>query len=472
MEHSRSGTIARLFERMLGRYRDADYIIQLKARFLLRICIAGIIIIPLFIAYTASLNLHSPVYNYSISIPVLAPIIALFVFVIIITIILIHGYYTAAAHLMFFIVQAAIWTVVLNDRSTQVGRLDTFMILIAFLSMSPLVFNRFSFLMPFYAVVTFVLVFLFVTSNAADMNLPRSAMWDFIADTGAASVIVAIISYNLFSINRLALSHSEETRTRLARSNEELNAANEELNATNEELESTLEELTATNEAFEEQNRELVKSQGIITESLEEKIVLMKEVHHRVKNNMQIVSSLLNLQSMGIDDPRVRQPIRDAVSRIHSMALIHEKIYRADNFTRINMAAYLTDLAREIIELHSQRPDEIRVTSHIEQVHLPVDQAIPCGILINEILTNSIKHGCGGPSGSRIEVGLACVEGTVTLTIADSGPGIDRGLLENGSRKTLGLQIIHALALQLGATVNCNVDSGTRFTICFAEKAV
>ena len=461
-----------LTERLLRRYGDDDYVVRLKARFLLRICLGGVIITPLVIAYTIYLNLNNPVYNFSIHREGLAPLVLMMVVFILCILALVGGYFSAAAHILFILTQCVVWAIMLIDKSAPVGRLDTVVVLIALLSMSPLVVTRKVLLIPVYSAVTILIVFAFAHLQSRALPLTDTDMWDYIADTVAAAVIIAIISYNLFSINRTALAHSEESREQLARVNEELTAANEELENSNEEIEAAMEELTATNEEFEAQNRELVNSQEIISESLEEKIVLIKEVHHRVKNNMQIISSLLNLQSMGIEDPRVRQPIQDAVSRIHSMALIHEKIYKADNFTRINMAAYITDLAGEILELYSGKSDEIRVSTHLETVHLSVDQAVPCGILINELLTNSIKHGCGDSSGNRIDVGLACAGGTVTLTIADSGPGMDRDLLANGSRKTLGLQIIDALAQQLNATIDCSVDAGTRFTIRFTEKAV
>jgi two-component sensor histidine kinase len=461
-----------LSERMLSKYRDDDYVIKLKAHFLLRICIGGVIVTPLTIVYTIYLNLNNPVYNYGIHGEGLAPLIVLLTVFAFCILILTRGFFSVAAHLLFITAQVVIWSIMVLDMSTPVGRLDTIVVLFTLLSMAPLIVTRNILLIPLYSALAILIVFIFTIIQAPGMGLSRTDMWDFIADSSAAAVIVAIISYNLFSINRTALAHSEESRTKLAHVNEELNATNEELEASNEEIAASMEELTATNEEFEAQNRELIASQEIISESLEEKTVLIKEVHHRVKNNMQIVSSLLNLQAMSIEDPRIRQIIKDAVSRIHSMALIHEKIYRADNFSRINMAAYITDLAKEIIELYSQKPDMIHISSNLESIHLSVDQAIPCGILINEILTNSIKHGCKEASSCKLELGLTSSEGTVTMTIADSGPGIDREALDSGSRKTLGLQIIEALAQQLNAKLDCNVDRGTRFTIRFTENAV
>ncbi len=464
--------MAGLIDRLTNRYPDSAYVIKLKAQFLLRVCLAGLVIIPAGILYTGYVHLNNPAYGYTINLDSIAPLIAAFIAFVFITLLLVRGRYAVAAHGFFIVSISLILGIMLIDKSSPIGRLDTVVVLIAILSMSPLVINRHPAFIAAYSASTILLVGLFLMTHASEMTLTYSELVDVIADTSMAIVVTAVISYNLFSINRLALTHSEESRAALERANEELNAANEELQSSNEEIEASMEELTATNEEFEAQNRELLESQEIISEALEEKTVLIKEIHHRVKNNMQIVSSLLNLQAQSIEDPRIRQPITDAVSRIHSMALIHEKIYRADNFTKINMAAYLSDLTDEIIQLYSQSPDEIQVVSRLEPIHLCVDQAIPCGILINEILTNSIKHGCRYPSNCSIELAMSSFDGRVTLIIADSGPGIEKEILANGSRKTMGMQIIEALAQQLNADLAVDVENGTRFTIQFTERAV
>lgn len=468
-----------LIDRLTSRYPDSAYVIRLKAQFLLRVCLAGLIILPAAALYTAYVHINNPSYGYAVNLNSLAPLIAAFIAFLFITLLLIRGRYTVAAHCFFIVSICLILGIMYIDKSNPVGRLDTVAVLIAILSMSPLIINRRPAFIAVYSAIAILLVYLFIRTHASDMSLTYSEMVDYTADTSMAIVVTAIISYNLFSINRHALAHAEESKVLLAHTNEELSAANEELNATNEELQSSneeieasMEELNATNEEFEAQNRELQESQETISEALEEKTMLIKEIHHRVKNNMQIVSSLLNLQAQSIEDPRIRQPITDAVSRIHSMALIHEKIYRADNFTRVNMAAYLNDLANEIIQLYSQSPDEIQVVSRLEPIHLSVDQAVPCGILINEILTNSIKHGCRDACDCRIEMAMSSFDGRITLIIADSGPGIEKEILANGSRKTMGMQIIEALAQQLNADLAVDVENGTRFTIQFTERAV
>lgn len=457
-------------DRLLARYRDSDYIIKLKARFLLRVSIAAIIVFPFIIAYNIYLSLTKAAFGYSIYWPIIAPLLIVYSIYMLVILLIARGRFAPAGHLFFIASQFLIWSIVIIDKSGPVERLDTITILFAILAMSPLIIKKNPLFILVYSAVTALASMIFAILYFPEMGLASSTRVDFIGDICIASVVVAIMTYNLFSINRAALDRSEESRVALAEVNAELKNANEDLAATNEELEAAMEELTASNEAFEEQNRELVESQRIITESLEEKNVLLKEIHHRVKNNMQIISSLLNMQSENIRDPLMQQTINDAISRIHSMALIHEKIYQAGNFSRIDMAAYITELLNDIMLLSARNPDDIHVTKKLAPVHLSIGQAIPCGILINEILTNSIKYGCRESGGCRIDLEMSVHEDMVTLVMADNGPGIERDMLERGDTATLGMQLINALARQLNAELEVGVDRGTRFTIRFSSR--
>ncbi|MBN1496222.1 MAG: hypothetical protein JXA07_05595 [Spirochaetes bacterium] len=459
-----------ILDRLLARYGDSDYIIMLKTRFLLRVSIAGIVVFPFIIAYNIYLSLTKAAFGYSIYWPIIAPLLIVYIIYITVIILIARGRFAPAGHLFFIASQFLIWSIVIVDKSGPVERLDTIIILFAILAMSPLVIKKNPFFIIIYSAVTALASMIFAIFYFPEMSLGPTTTVDFIGDICIASVVVAIMTYNLFSINRAALDKSEESRAALARVNADLKAVNEELTASNEEIESAMEELAASNEAFEEQNRDLAESQRVITESLEEKEVLLKEVHHRVKNNMQIISSLLNMQSENIRDPLMRQTINDAISRIHSMALIHEKIYQAGNFSRIDMAAYITELLNDIILLSSKNPDDIHVAKKLAPVHLSIGQAIPCGILINEILTNSIKYGCRDSGGCRVDLEMSVHEDMVTLVIADNGPGIERDMLERGDTATLGMQLINALARQLNAELEVGVDGGTRFTIRFSSR--
>ncbi len=456
-----------VIDRMLARYDDSNYIIKLKSRFLLRVSIAAITIFPFIIAYNVYLSLTKAAYGYSIYWPIIAPLLAVLVIYFIVIILVIKGRFTPAGHLFFITSQLLIWSIMLIDKSGPVERVNTIVVLFAILSMSPLVIKNRPIAIPIYSAATVLGAVLFARLFFPEMGLPTTTMIDFIGDITVASAVVVIMTYNLFSINRSALDRSEESRMKLAATNTELEALNEDLVATNEELEAAMEELAATNEEFEAQNRELTESQRIIGDSLEEKNVLLREIHHRVKNNMQIISSLLNMQADNIGDTRTKTVINDAISRIHSMALIHEKIYQSGSFSRVDMAAYIEQMLQDIIRLSMKGSDSLQVSTRFDPVHLSIEQAIPCGILINEILTNSIKHACGDDHPCRIELAMSAADGVATLEISDSGPGFDTGLLVNGGGSTMGLQLVNALTKQLNAELSINVDNGARFTIRF-----
>ena len=454
-------------DRLLTRYDDSDYIIKLKSRFLLRVSITAITIFPFIIAYNIYLSLTKAAYGYAIYWPIIAPLLAAFIIFFIVIILVIKGRFTPAGHILFIASQLLIWSIMFIDKSGPVERLDTIVVLFAILSMSPLVIKNRPVAIPVYSAATVLGAVLFARLVFPEMGLPATAMIDYIGDIIVASAVVVIMAYNLFSINRAALDRSEESRRKLAAANVELEALNEDLVATNEELEAAMEELAATNEEFEAQNRELTASQRIIGDSLEEKNVLLREIHHRVKNNMQIISSLLNMQADNIGDPRTKTVINDAISRIHSMALIHEKIYQSGSFSRVDMAAYIEQLLKDIIQLSMRGSDALQVSTRFDSIPLSIEQAIPCGILINEILTNSIKHACVDDRPCRIELAMSAADGVATLEISDSGPGFDAGLLENNGGSTMGLQLVNALARQLNAELSINVDKGARFTIRF-----
>ncbi len=208
-----------------------------------------------------------------------------------------------------------------------------------------------------------------------------------------------------------------------------------------------------------------IKAESDLRESLEEKIILIKEIHHRVKNNMQVISSLLNMQADSVDEPRANQALRDAIGRIHSMASIHEKIYSTESFSRVDMAAYVNELSKDLLDLHSGRRGPVTIESRLHPVFLTMDKAIPFGLIINEILTNSIKHGCGESTPCAVDLLLEESEGWITLTIADNGPGMEPEIFRSEQKTSMGMQIIEALARQINATLSLDVDRGTRFTI-------
>ncbi len=207
------------------------------------------------------------------------------------------------------------------------------------------------------------------------------------------------------------------------------------------------------------------KAEEALRESLNEKILLIKEIHHRVKNNMQVISSLLNMQADKLEEPRANQALRDAIGRIHSMASIHERVYSTESFSRVDMAAYIDELSKDLVMLHSGDSGHVRINHAAKPVFMGINRAIPCGLLINEILTNSIKHGCSESESCDIDLSIEESDGWITLVIADNGPGMKPELFNAEQKTSMGMQIIEALARQISAELTLAVERGTRFTL-------
>jgi len=202
--------------------------------------------------------------------------------------------------------------------------------------------------------------------------------------------------------------------------------------------------------------------------SLEEKTVLLQEVHHRVKNNLQIISSLLELQSGLIVDEHFRRYVLDSQNRIMAMALVHEKLYQSERFASINFGDYIDDLAHSLFAGHVKDSNLIQIRVDAGDFSLGIDEAIPCGLIVNELVSNSLKHAF--PDGRSGEVTVLCHagdDGRIALTVADTGIGLPPGL-DLGIAETLGLQLVTMLVKQLNGTVEMNSgQSGTEFGITF-----
>lgn len=197
--------------------------------------------------------------------------------------------------------------------------------------------------------------------------------------------------------------------------------------------------------------------------SLREKEVLLREIHHRVKNNMQVISSLLSLESARVGDPTTRQHFLDSMNRIHSMALVHEKLYRSGNLATIDFGEYLTSVTDQLMRL-SHTPG-VTCTVRAEKLSLSVDTAIPCGLIVNELVTNALKHAFGGRDTGKISVTLTKADDTsATLTVRDDGVGFPDGL-DFRTAQTMGLSLVVSLTHQIGGTVDLQRSGGTTFVV-------
>jgi len=207
------------------------------------------------------------------------------------------------------------------------------------------------------------------------------------------------------------------------------------------------------------------KSNDEIVASLKEKEVLLKEIHHRVKNNLQIISSILNLQSSFVQDENTLEILQESRNRIRSMAIIHENLYRTEDFSSVNFADYLVNLSTNLIASYRIQ-QVVHLDSDVDEINLILDQAIPCGLLVNELITNSLKYAWTDKQEGTIRMKLKQVGSRVTLTIADDGTGLPTNF-EDMSSDTLGLQLVVTLVEQLDGELIVNVKNGTEYLIKF-----
>lgn len=445
-----------IMDTLLRKYDTTSHVVRLKARFLLFVYAALILSLIFIIGYTAYLQPDNPSYGYAVHPGLLGLSIGALFLIISCAVILMRGHFALAAHGTVMVLFLTIWTAMVIDCSVAVSRLDTIVLVLAVLASTPLFTSRSRIAVPLYAGVNLALLYAFMFYFRADMDLAPAVFPEYLAENTVAFFFTGFISYNIFSINNRAL--------------DQLSLSNKKLKRANMELRSTMEELEETYEKFEAQNEELVHSEEALRESLVEKTALLKEVHHRVKNNMQIISSLLNMQAGVVSEPASHKSLLDAVGRIQSMAGIHEKIYRADNFSRVDMASYIEDLSRDLVALYGADNGAPRITCRLDPVYLTVQQAVPCGLLINELLSNAIKHGRRESEPCNIELVMERADGRIILVIADRGPGMNRDLFESEKKQSMGMQIIDVLARQIGATLALDVSEGTRVTIQFAGE--
>jgi len=207
-----------------------------------------------------------------------------------------------------------------------------------------------------------------------------------------------------------------------------------------------------------------------IKASLREKEVLLREIHHRVKNNMQIISSLLNLQASSMDDKKHIEILSDSQNRIRSMSLIHEKLYNSTNLAQIDIKDYIKDLSSYILQFYQTAAGSTSLNIETDEIWMGIDTAIPCGLIINELLSNSLKYAFPENRQGEINIRLRkSGESSYSLTISDNGVGIPDDI-DFRNTKTLGLQLVTTLAEdQLQGTLELDRSSGTEFRINFSE---
>jgi PAS domain S-box-containing protein len=215
---------------------------------------------------------------------------------------------------------------------------------------------------------------------------------------------------------------------------------------------------------------ELKRAEETIKDSLKEKEVLLRELYHRTKNNMQVISSLLGLKAAGIEDDRLSKVLEEMNIRIQTISLVHQKLYQSQNLSRIDLKEYITDLVELISKSYYPEPGRITVITELESINVLIDTAIPCGLIINELVSNAFKYAFPGNRRGIIKILLKRVVGEIIeLGISDDGVGIPDGfnLLESN---TLGYKLFKSIAEdQLMGTVKIETKKGLSFTIHFKD---
>ncbi len=208
-------------------------------------------------------------------------------------------------------------------------------------------------------------------------------------------------------------------------------------------------------------------SKDRLGKSLAEKEVLLKEIHHRVKNNMQVISSLVSLQAEELEDEAMRDVLKDVTHRVRSMALVHEKLYQSSDLARVDFAEYARSLLDYLWRAHGATAAGIRLVLETEPVPLSATAAAPCGLVLNELAGNALKHAFPDGAGGKVFVSFHRTEGgQARLIVRDNGKGLPEGFDWTQSR-SLGLRLVGMLARQLHASVEVSGDRGTEFAIAF-----
>ena len=212
------------------------------------------------------------------------------------------------------------------------------------------------------------------------------------------------------------------------------------------------------------------QKEASVQAALKEKDLLLGEIHHRVKNNLQIIHSLLDLQSAKIKDEAALRLLVESQTRIRSMALIHQTLYESNDFARVDFRSFLDTLVPTLVSTYGVDPGRIALSINAAAVSLPIKVAIPCGLIVNELISNALKHAFPGERRGEIEIDLAIdANREVVLSVADDGIGIP-SQLDLATATTLGLQLVTLLSDQLGAAIAMRRSQPTRFVLRFTVE--
>jgi two-component sensor histidine kinase len=314
----------------------------------------------------------------------------------------------------------------------------------------------------------------FATTNRASVIIPLVVL--------ALMIIATFIFRNIFleqilaPLNQLQRGTFEISQGNLSHRieilrNDELGKVMAGFNAMTSDLEKQQSELQRYADELEarvqERTTELMLANENLSKEVHEKEILLKEIHHRVKNNLQVISSLFNLQAGQVRETGTLQILRDSQTRVRSMALIHEKLYQSKNLARIDFGEYVQSLATDLFRSYQRTLGGIQLKVQVDEVYLDLDQAIPCGLILNELVTNALKYAFPGGREGTIRVELHNETGNmVTLRVMDDGIGLPNDL-DVHTTKTLGWQLINSLVAQLDGRLEIDNTHGTNCGVSF-----
>lgn len=213
------------------------------------------------------------------------------------------------------------------------------------------------------------------------------------------------------------------------------------------------------------------KTEKMLEKSLHEKEILLKEIHHRVKNNLMIISSLLNLQSDYIKDEESKNIFKESQNRARSMALIHERLYQSTDLKRMDFGDYIRSLSTELLHTYEVDPGLIKLKINVEDIFLDINTAIPLGLIVNELVTNSLKHAFPEGNSGEINVDFHPIDDYYEFTVKDNGVGFPEDI-DYQNTESLGLQIVTSLTDQIDGEITLDRNNGTKFKITFKELEV
>ncbi len=206
-----------------------------------------------------------------------------------------------------------------------------------------------------------------------------------------------------------------------------------------------------------------------IRDSLKEKEVLLQEVHHRVKNNLQVISSILNLQASYVKDEKTLEVLRESQQRIKSMSFLHETIYRTADFNKLEFTNYLRSIVNNLVQSYRSNESRVSFVDKMKVVYLNLDQSIPCGLMVNELVSNALKYAFKGRKEGKLTISLSEKDDNIELLIRDDGVGLPDNF-NYEKTDSLGIQLVYALLEQLDATVQVESKKGASFLIRFQRK--